>query len=276
MDKEVDRFITKDNKVGIFEDNEGGNIFLFSPNDYNWEIDAVSDDLRIFTYEHKDDGGNTSNSFQDFWFGRDGIIRAVDYHLYSGGGLKDLHEKLYGNSAIPATINFGNKLWIFGNNEGGNIRLNSADGQHHWEMDGCTNNSLRFYHGREASHPNGASEIDSSFLFDSNTGLIHSTGPNGTRTFVDENKLTEYLHIGDNFILERIALRPGGNDYAYKGIKPGYILISVTVLNFNNKGIYVTGIAYDQPDIDTQSSWIVFLNKATTDEFIAYCIWVKK
>ena len=208
---DTDRFITNCGKVGIFEDNEGGNIFWHAPSGAKWEIDAHSEDTRLFMYGYTAQDG-TVFPFQDFWFGRDGIMRAVDFHPDSGGSLKDIHEKLHGNIPINAILNFNNKLWIGGNEEGGNIRLISANGQHHWEMDGCVNHVLRFYHGKESSHPDGVNEIDASFTFDSNDGKFRTYANGQESTIASEdyviNRLRNYLCIGDNFILEKNSLKP--------------------------------------------------------------------
>ena len=55
------------------------------------------------------------------------------------------------------------------------------------------------------------------------------------------------------------------------------VLTSVSILGFNNKSCYVTGLAYDGSAIeDGPGTWIAFLNNTSNDSFTAYTIWVKK
>ena len=73
---------------------------------------------------------------------------------------------------INGGLFIGDCIGMYSNGEGANIRLASADRLHHWEIDGCSNESLRIYHGTYNGHPNGEVEYDQGFYLAMDGNII--------------------------------------------------------------------------------------------------------
>ena len=74
--------------------------------------------------------------------------------------------------SMTGALNVGEKLRLWTDTEGGNIRITSKDGNHVYEIDGCENTCLRVY----TKKPDGTTNI---FLRWSYEGIVSAAGFNG-------------------------------------------------------------------------------------------------